>query len=46
MFEPLNADCGFAQGPKFGAAGILTQVDPIVCTPRKTDTNSSHSDIF
>lgn len=31
MFEPLNADCGFAQRPKFAAAGIFTQIDPIVC---------------
>ncbi len=47
MFEPLNADCGFAQTPKFAAAGSFTQIDPIVCTARKThtDTNKSPSDI-
>lgn len=48
MFEVLNADYGFAPRPKFAAVGIFTQIEPIVCIPRKThtDTNSSHSDIF
>lgn len=46
MFAPLNADCGFAQGPNFEAAGIFTQMGHFVCVPRKTDTNNSHSDIF
>lgn len=47
-FEPLNADCGFTQRPKFAAAGFFTQIDPIVCTLRKThtDTNNPPSDIF
>lgn len=26
----LNTDCGFTPGPKFAAAGIFTQIGPIV----------------
>lgn len=40
MIEILNAACGSTQGPTFGAAGIFTQIEPIMCTPRKTDTTA------
>lgn len=38
----------FTARPKFAAAGIFTQMEAIVCKPRKThrDTNNSHNDIF
>lgn len=38
----------FTARPKFAAAGIFTQIEAIVCKPRKThrDTNNSHNDIF
>lgn len=34
-----SADCGFARKPKCAAAGLFTQIDPIVCLLRKTHTD-------